>query len=218
MKKTNMRNIIILAAMVLLFSCNQSDSKKEEVTKTDQQIDTSKKTVDTIANKHNDSAQLMLISNGILTAFKEKNYEKLASYIHSQLPVRFSPFSTVDTASNKKFNGLDLITFSREKKRIDWGSGFAEPEKLTVDQYVSKYVYDKDYLSVGTRSFNNIHRGGTAEYINVKEVYAGHDITEFFFPGTEKNGNMDWSAVRLVFDTKDNIRYLIGVVYDHWTP
>ena len=214
-----MRNFIILTATVLLFSCNQSDSKKDEVTKTDQQTDSTKKTVDTLVSKKNDSASLVKLSTEILMAAKARDYEKLARYIHPEKGVRFSPFSYIDTTNNKKVSGEQLIKLAKEKKKIDWGSGYAEPERLTADQYFAQCVYNEDYLTAGHISVNKINRGGTAEAINVNEVYPGRDIVEFFFPGKDKAAEgMDWTAVRLVFEMKDNTPYLVGIVFDHWTP
>ena len=219
-----MRNFALLALSVLLFGCNQSDSTKTETT-TGQQTDTSKtskdstadKKPDATASKTGDTTILITVSVEIFTAAKNRDYEKLARFIHPQKGVGFYPSSYIDTSAIK-ISATDFLALAKQKKKIDWGSGSAEPEKLTVEQYFGQFVYDRDYLKIGSRSVNDLHRGGTAEGFNVKEKFAGHDIVEYFFAGIEKNGNMDWSAVRLVFEWNENTPYLVGVVYDHWTP
>ena len=218
-----MKNIIALACTVLFFSCNQSGSNKEPVTKNDPQTttvaDNPEKGTDVVVIKKNDTASLIKMANEILMAAKTRDYQKFASFIHPEKGVRFSPFSHIDTAVDKRFSGNELITLAKQKKKINWGSGYAETEKLTADQYFAQCVYDADYLTIGKISVNKINRGGTAEMINVLDVYPGHDIVEFFIPGKDKAAEgMDWSAVRLIFEMKDDMPYLVAVVYDHWTP
>ncbi len=214
-----MRKFLPIAFLVLIFSCNQSDSKKEDVIKKDQQTDSTKKVTDSTIRKTTDHGlSWTAAADTILKAIKERDYEKLAMFIHPQLGVRFFPYSHIDTPVGKGFSAEALIKMAKEKNKIDWGSGFADPEKLTIEQYFAQYVYDKDYLKVGKKAYNSVNRGGTAEPTNLQEVYANHDIAEYFFPGTKKNGNMDWSAVRLVFENKDDTPFLVAVVYDHWTP
>jgi hypothetical protein len=211
------RNIIILVVTILFFSCDQSDSKKDEAIKKNQPMDSTKKPADTLISGKNDSALLMQTSIEILAAIKAKNYEKLSSFIHPQYGIRFSPYAYVDT-TNQKFSADELIKLAKQNKKIDWGSGYAEPEKLTVDKYFSKWVYDVDFLNAILKSFNSFHSQGT-DLNNIEEAYPGCKVIEFFFPGFDKKyGGTDYRALRLVFKMKDNIPYLVGIVHDSWTP
>jgi len=211
-----MKNIISFVFIVFLFSCSQSDSKKEEVITKDQQTDTTKKVVDTIVSKKNDSTSLKRLGNEILVVIKAKDYEKFKGFIHPQLGVRFSSYANVDT-STKSFSGDELIKLAKEKKKIDWGTGYGSPEKLTIDRYFS-WIYDVDFINATLKSFNDFHSQGT-DLNNIEEAYPGCDVVEFFFPGFDKKyEGMDFRGLRLVFKIKDNTPYLVGIVHDSWTP
>lgn len=212
--KINMRYIFPLVAIVLLFSCNQSDPKKES---DNQQVDSTKKGTDSIpkgnepvtSNKH-DTASLMKMADEIMQAAATRDYQKFAGFIHPEKGVLLS---------ERSCSAAELIEMAKAKKKYDFGTGYAEPEKITINDYFK--VFDID-LKAQSKSLNDLHRGADAgipqEMLNKEQLSATHDIVEYFFKGTKKEDNMNWGAVRLYFEWKGSTPYLISVVNDHWLP
>jgi (p)ppGpp synthase/HD superfamily hydrolase len=43
-------------------------------------------------------------------------------------------------------------------------------------------------------------------------------MVEYHFSGFDpKYEGMDWRSLRLVFEEKDNIWHLVGIIHDQWT-
>jgi len=61
-----------------------------------------------------------------------------------------------------------------------------------------------------------IGKGNTKD--NVKEVFPDAVFVEFHFPGTEKNGGMDWSSLRVVMKKYGDDWKAVAIVRDRWTP
>lgn len=225
-----MKNIFNFIYLALVFSCSQPDSgnrdkvnndvKANPVTVSSKTPDTisHKKRTDAIVNRIIDTTLLMNISTEILKSIKTKNYNKLATFIHPQDGVRFSPYANI-SLNDRKFLGSELIQLAKQSKPIDWGSSWDEgTELLTIGQYFKKFVYDVDFLNAELKSINKFHSQGT-DLNNITDVYPGCDVTEFFFSGfDEKNGGMDFRGLRLVFKLLDKHPFLIAIVHDEWTP
>ena len=154
----------------------------------------------------------------VLAAFKNGDYSKLSTYIHPDKGVLFSPYSHVDPTKDKSFTPSQIKGISGNTRVYEWGSydGSGEPIKLNYADYVKKFVYDKDFLTVKQVSFNHpIVKGNTIN--NAAEKYPDATIIEYHFPGTAQYDGMDWSSLRLVFENKDGVWYLVGVIHDQWT-
>jgi len=52
---------------------------------------------------------------------------------------------------------------------------------------------------------------------NLNKIYQKSDFVEFYSDGSEEYGEMDWRAMRLVFDTYQGKRYLVAIINDQWT-
>ena len=171
----------------MLFSCNPSDSKKATIIKNEQDRtalpNSSNKRKDSIFRRSTDTLLLMNTSTEILSAIKIRNYKKLISFIHPHNGIRFSPYAYIDTTTDRKFLGDELLKLANQNKKINWNSGWDEkPELLTVHQYFSNFVYDVDFLTAELKSVNEFHSQGT-DLNNIAEVYPGCDVVEFFFAG-----------------------------------
>lgn len=155
----------------------------------------------------------------VLNAWKQGDYEKLSTYVHPDKGVRFTPYAHVDVNKDKKFTASQIKGMKSNTTVYEWGvnDGSGTPIKLTFADYTKKFVYDQDYLQAKAVSFNSpIGKGNTEN--NAAQVYPGATIIEYHFPGFEpKYEGMDWKSLRLVFEQKDGVWYLIGVIHDQWT-
>jgi hypothetical protein len=161
------------------------------------------------------------ISREILTAVKNKDYSKVASFIEPLKGVRFSPYGYVDTVHDKIFTASEFLNFATNKKatKFTWGTydGSGDKMILTVDEYFKKFVYDADFLNAPETSLNKtLGKGNSLN--NIDSIYKNCVYTEFYFPGFDKKyEGMDWRNLKLAFRKENNKLYLVAIVHDQWT-
>ena len=170
--------------------------------------------------KRKDSV-LLKTTQTILTLLKNKNYSAFANYIHPAEGIRFSPYGFVDTVHDIKLSKQKFINQLREQGQdmIVWGEfdGTGDPIKMTLNNYMQRFVYDVDFVKPEKRSVNEFIGGGNS-LNNLEAVYTNCDFTESHFSGFDKKyGGMDWRSLRLVFKVRDRKFLLVGIVHDEWT-
>ena len=175
--------------------------------------------IGTTINRKVDTALLINTSEEILSHIKNRNYKKLALFFHHKDYVRFSPYAYIDTIKDRKLSADQFLQLAKQNKKINWNSAWnEETELLTVDEYFKKFVYDVDFLKAELKSINDYHSQGT-DLNNMKEVYPGCNVIEFFFSGFEKKyEGLDFRALRLVYKTENSKVFLAAIVHDKWTP
>ncbi len=160
---------------------------------------------------------LKKINEGVIQALKDKNYNKFAAYIHPQKGVRFSMYAFVNPEQDKKFSKADFEKYLPAKTIFTWGAldGSGDLYKTTIYEYLSKWVYSKDFAA-GQVSINEFQGSGNS-LNNLKKIYPKADFTENFLKGSEENAGMDWKCLRLFFEEFQGKYYLVAVVNDQWT-
>ena len=195
----------------------KKDSAPAQTNKT---ITTEKDSSQTIADPE-DSVSLLKLTDDILTLIKLKNYLAIVKYIDPVLGLRFSPYGYVDTTEDVKFSkaAFKKRATSPDQGRIVWGEFDAIGTKIrmTLTEYMQKFVYDVDFAKPEKRSVNQFLGFGNS-LNNLPEIYKGCHFTESYFSGFEKKyEGMDWRTLRLVFKERGNRFYLVGIVHDQWT-
>jgi hypothetical protein len=164
----------------------------------------------------NEAAVAPLAEQAIL-ALKSRDMASLAALIHPQRGVRFSPYSYVSEGDLLFPQGQVAGLFS-DPQTYTWGAfdGSGEPISMTFAGYYERFVYSKDFASAQVVSFN--HTIGTGNTIdNAADFYAGAVIVEYFLPGSEQYGGMDWQSLRLVFQEESGSWRLVGIIHGEWT-
>ncbi|HJZ23064.1 MAG TPA: hypothetical protein VJ201_01270 [Candidatus Babeliales bacterium] len=145
--------------------------------------------------------------------------EKLSVIAHPVKGIRFSPYSFVDISNDIVITANPLVDIFDDEKKYLWGAydGSGEPIELTFNEYFTQFIYDKDFANAKMVSYNaSIVKGNRKN--NIHEVYPNSTFVEYHFPGYDpKYEGMDWKSLRLVFEEKDNVWYLIAIVHDQWT-
>jgi hypothetical protein len=164
---------------------------------------------------------LLKTTQNILTLLKTKNYLAFANYIHPIEGIRFSPYGFVDTVHDIKFSKKKFISLAEMSVQdmIVWGEfdGTGDPIKMTLNNYMRRFVYDVDFVKPEKRSINEFLGSGNS-LNNLELVYKNCDFTESHFSGFDKKyGGMDWRSLRLVFKVRDRKFLLVGIVHDEWT-
>lgn len=171
----------------------------------------------TVQNNVNKEVALKQTNDEVLKALKDKDYTTFASLIHPEKGVRFSMYAYVDVKEDKHFSKADFEKYQPTKTLFTWGAhdGSGDPYKATINDYLSKWVFSKDFTT-SQYSMNKFIGGGNS-LNNLKEIYHKDDFTENYIKGTEKYGNMDWKTVRFVFEEFQGKYYLVAVLNDQWT-
>lgn len=154
----------------------------------------------------------------VLTFFAQKNYPELIKYFSDE-GVRFIPYGFIDTSSTKSLSAEDFLESINKKWVLTWGSydGTGDPIKLSVADYLKKFVYNHDYLNAEATGFDAVIKQGNS-INNIKEIYPNHHFIDYHFSGFEqKYSGMDWSSLRLVFEKQNGQYFVVAIIHDQWT-
>ncbi|ROI06433.1 MULTISPECIES: hypothetical protein [unclassified Chryseobacterium] len=212
MKKLLISGLILSA----LAACKKNETKPAvQITDSTAQATTDSTSI--TQTKVNKEETLKKANDEVLQALKKKDYTTFASFIHPQKGVRFSMYAFIAPKEDKNFSKADFEKYQPTKTLFTWGSqdGSGDAYKATINDYLAKWVFSKDYTTA-QYALNKFIGGGNS-LNNLKEIYPKADFTENYVKGTEKNGEMDWKTLRLVFEEFQGKYYLVGVVNDQWT-
>lgn len=220
----------IAASIVIIFlivSCNDKPGKdtgtalNDSITNADRKKDSLEKALtDSLHFAKNKDSVLLQLTDSILLTLKNKNFSTFTNYIHPSEGVRFSPYGYIDTVKHIRFTRSEFTNqLKQEDQALVWGEfdGTGYPLKMTLDNYMEKFVYDVDFLNPEKRTVNKFIGSGNS-LNNLSLIYKNSDFTESHFSGfEEKYGGMEWRTLRLVFKEHNQRFYLVGVVHDQWT-
>ena len=229
----HMKNLFVFIISVCFFTVACKDKAKEnkveiETDDSGQAINrnadsllTAKHLQDSIKLRHRKDSILLRLTNNILVALKNKNYSAFADYIHPASGIRFSPYGYVDTLSHLRFSRDKFIATAKDdnQEMIVWGKFDAtgDPIKMTLNNYLQRFVYDVDFIKPEKRTVNEFIGTGNS-LNNLLSVYKNCDFTESYFSGFKKEyAGMDWKSLRLVFKERNGKFFLVGIVHDEWT-
>jgi len=155
----------------------------------------------------------------VLNVLKDRNFEKLAGFAYPEKGVRFSPYGHVDVQNDLVFTSLKVKDLAKDSTVYKWGvyDGSGQPIELSFNDYYNRFIYDKDFANARVVSFNQIiGRGNIIN--NIFDVYPGCITVEYHFPGFDpKYEGMDWRSLILIFEKKNDIWYLVGIIHNEWT-
>lgn len=164
------------------------------------------------------SGEIEDIARLAVSCLKNMDWNGLAGIAHPIEGVKFSPYAYVEKnavrLSANRIKGLGAW-----KKTYTWGvyDGTGEPIKLTFDAYYPKFIYDEDFMNapeIGVGRY--VQKGNSIS--NIEEFFGDDAVfVEFNYPGAERNMNLDWASLRLVFRKYEDAWRLVGVVHDSWT-
>jgi hypothetical protein len=165
-------------------------------------------------NKSVDQTNILDLSYQILSIFETSDFKEFDNFIHPKKGVQFSPYAYISN-DDLVFKKGELSKAYRSNDILEWGSydGTGNSMKLTVSEYFSRFVLDRDFSKPDAESVNKFIGGGNS-LNNLEEVYPECDFVEFYSKG--KN-DLDWRCLRLVYEKIDKEYFLVGIVHDEWT-
>ncbi|MBP1167801.1 hypothetical protein JOE44_004685 [Chryseobacterium sp. PvR013] len=212
-----MKKILMAVFVLSMIVACKKEVGKPVPNEIDSIAQTKTDSADIIKNNANKEVVLKQTNDEVLKALKAKDYTTFASLIHPEKGIRFSMYAFVDTKGDKHFSKEDFEKYQPTKTLFTWGAhdGSGDPYKATINEYLGKWVFSKDFTA-SQYSLNKFIGGGNS-LNNLQEIYPKDDFTENYIKGTEKYGEMDWKTVRFVFEEFQGKYYLIAVVNDQWT-
>ena len=152
-------------------------------------------------------------------AIGRRDFAALASYVHPDRGVTFTPYSTVDFDTDLTFTAEQIRGLEQDPTTYVWGleDGRGLPIQMTMVQYLDRYVWDADYTQAPEIGVDRIITSGNA-LENLTEAYEGCRFVDFCCPSADPvNDGLDWSSLKLVFQAEEDTWYLVGVVHGEWT-
>ena len=152
-------------------------------------------------------------------AISRRDFTALASYVHPDRGVTFTPYSTVDFDTDLTFTAEQIRGLEQDPTTYVWGleDGRGLPIQMTMAQYLDRYVWDADYTRAPELGIDQIITGGNA-LENLAEAYEGCRFVDFCYPSADPvNDGLDWSSLKLVFQAGEHSWYLVGIVHGEWT-
>jgi hypothetical protein len=154
-----------------------------------------------------------------LGLLKNMDMQEFSKMIHPDKGVRFSPYGHVTMDTDLVFNAKQIANIQSDDKLYSWGiyDGSGAPIEFTFKDYYNKFLWDKDFTTATETGYNRIiGKGNTIN--NSFEVYPNSIIVEYHFTGFDPQyEGMDWESLKLVFEKKGTIWYIIGIIHDQWT-
>lgn len=165
------------------------------------------------------SAELTAFAFEIVGCIKENDYDKLSQVIHPEYGVVFSPYATLNLASNKCFTANQVKAFLEDQDKYVWGKydGSGNPIELTPADYFKSFVFDKDYTLASKIGVDTIINSGNS-LENIRDVFPNARFVDFYMPGADAElDGLDWSSLRLGFEEYNGQLKLTVILHSQWT-
>ncbi|WP_226669959.1 hypothetical protein [Metabacillus litoralis] len=191
---------------------NTKEKNNEDVEDTAESVENNEETQKT------DEEMIKEKADEILTLLKNKDIEKLTEYVHPEKGLLFSPYVYVEENA-VTFKKDQVENFMNDEEEYMWGNedGSGHPIELTPAAYYDKYIYDASFDEEDEIVFNPKKARGNM-IRNVKEIFPGAHVVEYYVKGTEEYDNMDWKALNLAFEQDESGEWkLVAIVHDQWT-
>lgn len=155
----------------------------------------------------------------IQRALANKDFSRITDDIHPTRGVRFSMYAYVRPETDKVFSRAQYAQYLQQSNiRFTWGEkdGTGDILITPLPDYLRTWVNASVFDHNPTISINNSQAMGNS-INNLSKIYQSSDFVEFYSNGSEKYGEMDWRAMRLVFEEYQGKRYLVAIINDQWT-
>lgn len=160
------------------------------------------------------------VANQVLDALQAGDGNRLASLVHPEKGVRFSPSAYVDVEADRVVSPDQVKRFWTDDHTYVWGyaEGTGDPITMTPAQYVRAYVLSRDFRHASSINVNDDRASGTTKN-NAATVYPGGTRVEYYIPPSAHGSveQHDWAALRLVFEWIGGSWFLVGVIHDRWS-
>jgi len=162
---------------------------------------------------------VLAAASAVMAALRAHDGPGLATLAHPRKGVRFSPYASVDTNTDKVFSRAQLKGFWDDSRRYAWGAydGSGDPIELTPQDYYTRFIMDRDFSNPKRIGIDDDRAHGNT-INNAGKVYPEGTRIEFYVAASDEGAaGLDWAALRLVFEPYQGRWYLVAVIHDEWT-
>jgi hypothetical protein len=156
----------------------------------------------------------------VVDALARRDIDSLARLAHPTAGIRFTPYPHVDTTSDRRLTPAELRAEWPRPDSTNWGvhDGSGEPIRLSLREYVDRFVYDFDARHAPRVARDSAPMGTGNARFNVPQVYPSDAIVEFHTPGTDpRYGGMDWRSLWVVLRRYNDRWTVVAIVHGAWT-
>src|SRR5690606_26789506 len=148
--------LLLLSAIEIgLSACGSTAPQQSKIQKTDSLP---------ISTVGSPEEQVTEKNKAVLQALKAQDYTKFAQYFHPQQGVRFSAYAFVSEADDVVLSKDAFLEQLASGIQLDWGSydGSGDLIQLSIRDYISRFVYDVDFLNAEKMSVNEFLGSGNS--------------------------------------------------------
>ncbi|AQQ51999.1 S-layer homology domain-containing protein [Planococcus lenghuensis] len=161
--------------------------------------------------------ELLETANDILVYLENENFDAVEDYVDDE-GLTFCPFAggCIDDGG-VTMTEEEVEDFMDNTTTYLWGyeAGSGFEINLTPAGYYDKYLMNASYEE--KEMYGREGHPSTREL--VRKAFPEGTVVEFYYPGTEEYGYMDWQSLNMVFEEEQNGEWtLIALVNDRWTP
>lgn len=167
----------------------------------------------------NDSWALLQTAFLAVNALESQDYTTLASMVHKEKGVRFTPYSTVNLESDLVFSCDEIKNLAENTAVYTWGASPATGSSvsLPMSRYFEQHVSPRTYSKAPHVAIDAVLINGNA-LENTGDAYPEGRFVDFSFRAVEpERSGHDWSSLKLVFEVNEDAWYLVGMVHSVWT-
>ncbi|NLV89251.1 MAG: hypothetical protein GX021_07825 [Tissierellia bacterium] len=227
------RKLILIMSLILVFGivlsgCGPNngtngdiqgrlEAKDKRIAELEEEIDDLKSQLDGSHQGRTDNLLFRVVE--IINSIKDKDFNKLSTFVHPSKGLRFSPYDYIDTETSKVFTVEEVKGLVDDEQVYLWGhyDGTGDPIELNFNEYYERFIYDADFANPQVIGNNVAVSYGNA-IDNSKEVYPDSHFIELHFKGLDpKYEGMDWRSLKLIFEQEDGEWYLVAIVHGEWT-
>lgn len=156
-------------------------------------------------------------SYSVLSYIRKRDYLSLARLVHPEYGIYFSPYSNINLTSNQWFSPDMLAIIDKVEEPFVWGvyDGSGEPISMTAEEYFSRFVYDRSFISAPVITVDRVAKSGNS-LENTTELFPGCRFVDFYIPA-ESEETQNWSLLRLIYEEHDGALYLVAIVHSEYT-
>jgi len=163
---------------------------------------------------------LTALAYSVLEQIRDDDFLALSQVAHPELGVVFTPYSTINLSTDRRFSADQIAMFDTDTTTYMWGvyNGSGEPMLLTPTEYFELFIPAESCLNASVIGVNQLVRSGNA-LENIADVFPNALFVDFHMPGSQEDTpeDYDWSSLRLGFEEYEGELRLVIIVHSRWT-
>lgn len=158
------------------------------------------------------------LSDEIIEALDERDMEAVATYVHDEAGLIFSPYVYVEEDA-VLFAAEDVASMLDSSEPLVWGNydGEGSPIELTPEEFFEEFLDMTPFLEANDVLVDDLQdRGNTTN--NIAEAFPDARVVEYYNDGSEEYAGIDWESVNLVYEENEvGQPQLVALIRDMWT-